>query len=74
MAQQVKNLPARQKTQETEFDPWVGRIPWKRKWHPLQYSCLKNGQRSLMGYSPWGYKESDMTERLSMQAMGLLVG
>ena len=25
-----------------EFDPWVGRIPWKRKWHPLQYSCLKN--------------------------------
>ena len=27
-----------------------------------------------MGYSPWGYKESDMTERLSTQAMGLLVG
>ena len=35
--------------------------------HPLQYSCLENphGQRSLMGYSPWGHKESDMTEQLS---------
>ena len=34
---------------------------------PLQYSCLENphGQRSLAGYSPWGHKEVDMTERLS---------
>ena len=34
---------------------------------PLQYSCLENhmdGWRSLVGYSPWGHKESDMTERL----------
>ena len=35
--------------------------------NPLQYSCLENphGQRSLVGYSPWGRKESDMTEQLS---------
>ena len=35
--------------------------------NPLQYSCLENphGQRSLAGYSPWGHKDSDMTERLS---------
>ena len=35
--------------------------------HPLQYSCLEypHGQRSLVGYSPWGRKESDTTERLS---------
>ena len=35
--------------------------------YPLQYSCLENShrQRSLAGYSPWGQKESDMTERLS---------
>ena len=35
--------------------------------NPLQYSCLENlhGQRSLVGYHPWGRKESDMTERLS---------
>ena len=39
----------------------------ERHGHPLQYSCLENphGQRSLMGYSPWGHKESDMTEQLS---------
>ena len=32
--------------------------------NPLQYSCLENPheQRSLVGYSPWGHKESDTTE------------
>ena len=46
------------------FNPWVGKIPWRRAWHPLQCSCLENphGQRSLAGYSPWGPTESDMTE------------
>ena len=35
-----------------------------------QYSCLENphGQRSLVGCSPWGCKESDMTERVSTEA------
>ena len=35
-----------------------------RNGNPLQYSCLKNpnGQRSLVGYSPWGHKELGMTE------------
>ena len=35
--------------------------------NPLQYSCLENphGQKSLVGYIPWGHKESDTTERLS---------
>ena len=35
-----------------------------RNGKPLQYSCLENsmGKRSLLGYSPWGHKESDMTE------------
>ena len=53
------------------FDPWIGKIPWRRAWqlrgNPLQYSCLENphGQRSLAGYSPWGHKESDTTERLT---------
>ena len=48
----------------------VGSIPGSRRspggenGNPLQYSCLKNpyGQRNLMGYSPWGRKESDTTE------------
>ena len=33
--------------------------------NPLQCCCLDSGQRSLVGYSPWGCKESDMTERLN---------
>ena len=47
--------------------PWVGKISWKRKWQPipalLPGKCY--GQRSLVGYSPWGRKESDTTERLN---------
>ena len=39
VAQMVKNLPA---IQEAQFNPWVGKIPWRREWQPLQYSCLEN--------------------------------
>ena len=47
--------------------PGLGRSPGGGHGSSLQYSCLENphGQRSLAGYSPWGCKESDMTERLS---------
>ena len=39
--------------------PKLGRSPGEGNVNPLQYSCLENpqGQRSLMGYSPWGHKE-----------------
>ena len=49
--------------------PRLGRSPGGRHGNPLQYSCLENphGQRSLVGYSPWGRKELDTTERLSYQ-------
>ena len=49
--------------------PELGRSPRGGHGNPLQYSCLENphGQRSLMGYSPWGRKESDTTEHLSTQ-------
>ena len=49
------------------FDPWAGKIPWKRNGNPLQYSCLgkPHGQRSLAGHSPRGHKEVDMTEQLN---------
>ena len=45
---------------------WVGKIPWRRKWQPTPVSLPgeSHGQRSLVGYSPWGRKESDTTERL----------
>ena len=44
--------------------PGSGRSPGRRHGNPLQYSCLENphGWRSLAGYSPWGHKDSDMTE------------
>ena len=46
------------------FDPWVGKIPWRRKWQPTPVFLLgeSNGQRSLVGYSPCSRKESNMTE------------
>ena len=46
------------------FDPWVGKIPWRRACQPtpLFLPGESHGQRSLEGYSPWGCKESDMTE------------
>ena len=62
MVQLVKNSPAVQET----WIPGLGRSPGGGHGNPLQYSCLENphGQRSLAGCSPWGCKESDVTERL----------
>ena len=42
--------------------PWLGRCPGEGKGYPLLYSGLENS----MNYSPWGHKESDTTERLSL--------
>ena len=52
VAQMVKSLPTMQ------FDPWVGKIPWKRKWQPTPVFLPgeSQGQRSLAGYSPWGHR------------------
>ena len=46
------------------FDPWVGKIPWRRTWQPIPVFLpgKSHAQRSLVGYSPWGHKESDRTE------------
>ena len=50
------------------LDPWDGKIPWRREWQPTAVFLPGEfrGQRSLAGYSPWGCKESDMTERFSV--------
>ena len=50
------------------FNPWVGKIPWRRAWTPTPVFLPgeSHGQRSLVGCSPWGHRESEMTERLSM--------
>ena len=49
------------------FDPWVGKIPWRREWQstPVFLPRELHGQRSLAGYSPWSLKESDTTDRLA---------
>ena len=66
VAQMVKNPPEM-------WETWVQSLGWEdpleeSKATPFQYSCLENshGQRSLVGYSPWGHKESDTTEWLSI--------
>ena len=49
------------------FYPRVGKILWRRKWKPTPVFLPgeSHGQRSLVGYSPWGCKELDTTELLS---------
>ena len=56
VAQMVKNLPAMQRP---GFNPWVGKIPWRREWLPTPVFLPGefHGQRSLMGYSPQVLKE-----------------
>ena len=51
------------------FDPWVGKIPWRRKQQPTPVFLPgeSHGHRSLVGYSSYSHKESDMTQWLSMQ-------
>ena len=46
------------------FDPWVGKIPWRRARQstPVFLPRESHGQKSLVGYRPWGRKVSDMTE------------
>ena len=56
------------------FSPWVGKIPWRRKRQPTPVFLPgeSHGQRSLVGCSPWGRKESDMAlKQLSTHAGGI---
>ena len=53
-----------------DFNPWVRKIPWRRKWQPtLGFLPGKShGQRGLAGCSPWGCKKSDLTCWLNTHA------
>ena len=66
VAQMVKNLPA---VQETLVQSLGLEDPLRKEWLPTPVFLPGefHGQRSLAGYSPWGRKESDMTEWLSFQ-------
>ena len=66
----VKNPPAN--VGDPGSIPGLGRSPGGVHGNPLQYSCVENphGQRSLAGYGPWGHKELDTTEQISIQPKG----
>ena len=59
----VKNPPANAGDMRLGFDPWVGTI-LEEAWQPTPVFLPgeSRGQRSLVGYSPWGLKDSDTTE------------
>ena len=65
----VVKKPASQsrRRKRREFNPWVGKIPWRRAWQPILVFLpgVSHEQRNLVGYSPWGRKKSSMTEWLS---------
>ena len=57
-----------QEIQRCRFNPWVWKIPWRRKWQPILVFLPGkfHGQRRLAGYRLWGHKESDATEHAHM--------
>ena len=63
-----KNLPANAGDVNWGFDPWMGKIPWRREWKPTLVSLpgKYQGQRSLVSCSPWGCKESGTTEQITL--------
>ena len=64
----LKNPPANAgRPQRPRFNPWVKKMPWRRKWQPTPVLLLGgfHGQRGLAGCSPWGRGESDTTGHLS---------
>ena len=55
------------------FDPWIGRIPWRKKWQPTPVFLpgKSQGQRRLAGYSPWGLKRVRHNWATKQQPLGL---
>ena len=64
VAQAVKSICLQ--CRRPRFDPWVEKIPWRRRWQPTPVLLPgeSHGWKSLVGYNPWGRKESDTTEQL----------
>ena len=60
----VKNPPTNAGDTETQLDPWVRKVPWRRARQPTPVFLPgeSHGQRSLVGYSCWDRKESATTE------------
>ena len=69
----VKNLPS-PAVQETQVQSLSWKDPWRKEWlpTPIFLSGEAHGRRSLVGYSPWGHRESDTTEQLNAFSFSLL--
>ena len=65
MVQSIKSLPATWETQ-VKFLGWEDPLEEEMATHPSSLARESRQQRSLVGYSPWGLRESDMTERLTL--------
>ena len=68
----VENPPAMQKMSETRGRSLGWEDPLEKKWQPTPVFLTEepHGQRSLVGYNPWGCKKSDKTERLNTHKCG----
>ena len=64
----VKTQPANADVKRSDFDPWVGKIPWRRKWQATRVFLPgeSHGWMSLVHCVPWGCKESDTSEHACM--------
>ena len=71
VAQMAKNLLA---CWRAGFNPWVRKIPWRREWLPTPIFLPGESyrQRNLVGYSPWGLKESETTKQLTLSTFSML--
>ena len=72
MAPVVKNPPANEgRHKRHRFNSWVRKIPWKRGiWQPTPVFLPgeSHGQRSLVGYSPWSHKKTQLKQLSTAQA------
>ena len=57
------------------FNPWVRKIPWRRKWQPtlVFFPGESHGQRTLVGYTPWGHQRvrHDLATKQPQQNLSL---
>ena len=70
VAQTVKYQP---EMQETQFDAWVRKIPWRRAWQPTPVFLPgeSHAQKSLAPYGPQSHRESDTTEATRLPSTAL---
>ena len=62
--QEQKNPPQCRRLKRRRFNPWVGKVPWRRAWQftPVFLPGESHGQRSLVDHSPYRHQESDTTK------------